>query len=280
MEREALRRPGLTLAIALVVVLGTTALGAGCGDDGGGSDIKSVADLKGKIVGAQKGTTGADYAKDKTDAKTVRTYAEIDDAFNALQAGQVDAVVNDFPVSKYAEQRKKNLKVVETIPTGEKYGLAFAKDAGPLREQANGALAEMKQDGTYEKIYEKWFEQPPPKSILKVEDKGSAPTGGQLETISSGKLTVGSDIPYEPFEFGKAPDYEGFDIDIDNEVAKRLDLDLEVKDTSFDTIFRDLAQGKFDMVSSATTITPEREKEVSFSEPYFPADQSIMVKVK
>jgi ABC-type amino acid transport substrate-binding protein len=109
------------------------------------------------------------------------------------------------------------------------------------------------------------------------DDDNKAATG-DFSTISAGKLKVGSDIPYKPFEFGQAPDYEGYDVDVVNEVAKKLDLDAEFVKTPFDTIFRNLAQGKFDMVASASTITPEREKEVDFSDPYFPADQSLMVK--
>src|SRR5512145_2640704 len=108
------------------------------------------------------------------------------------------------------------------------------------------------------------------------DDGGSS--SGSLNTIEEGKLRVGSDIPYAPFEFGRAPDYEGFDVDIVNEIAKRLDLEAEFVKTPFDPIFRNLAQGRFDMVASASTITPERERTVDFSEPYFPADQSLMVK--
>jgi ABC-type amino acid transport substrate-binding protein len=138
-----------------------------------GSDIKTVADLAGKRVGAQLGTTGADYAKKKTKAETVRTYDLIDDAFKALQAGQVDAVINDFPVSKYAERSKKELVVVDTIPTGEEYGLGFAKKSTVLRDRVNKALQDMKDDDTYTKIYKKWFEVDPPDSIFETSS-GSA----------------------------------------------------------------------------------------------------------
>lgn len=131
-----------------------------------GSDIKTVDDLTGKTVGAQLGTTGADYAKKKTKAESVRTYDLVDDAFKALQAGQVDAVINDFPVSKYAERSKKELAVVQTIATGEEYGLAFAKKSTTLRERVNKALQEMKDDDTYTEIYRKWFEVDPPDSIF------------------------------------------------------------------------------------------------------------------
>ena len=110
------------------------------------------------------------------------------------------------------------------------------------------------------------------------DDGGGSGGGGGLETITEGQLRVGSDIPYAPFEFGREPDYEGFDVDIVNEIAKRLDLEARFVKTPFDPIFRNLAQGRFDMVASAATITPERQRTVAFSDPYFPADQSLMVK--
>ena len=82
-------------------------------------------------------------------------------------------------------------------------------------------------------------------------DDDDSDSGGSSDSISSeliteGTLTVGSDIPFPPFEFGKAPAYEGFDIDMVNAIAKELDLNclciggVDIKDTSFDTIFTDV----------------------------------------
>jgi polar amino acid transport system substrate-binding protein len=92
-----------------------------------------------------------------------------------------------------------------------------------------------------------------------------------------GTLTVGSDIPFPPFEQGNPPDYEGFDIDVINEIGKRIDRTVKIQDTSFDTIFTDLANGKFDAVISAATITADREKTVDFSDPYYEANQALVV---
>ncbi len=95
------------------------------------------------------------------------------------------------------------------------------------------------------------------------------------------KLIVGSDVPYPPFEeFGKSKtEFKGFDIELIEAIAEKIDREVEFKDTSFDTIFRDLAQGKFDAVASATTITDEREETVDFTNPYYlPSAQSIVVK--
>ena len=107
------------------------------------------------------------------------------------------------------------------------------------------------------------------------DDDGTTGAGGGGET-----LTVGSDVPYPPFEeFGKTKtEFKGFDIELVEAVAEKLGRTPEFKDTSFDTIFRDLAQGKFDMVASATTITDEREETVDFTNPYYlPSAQSIVV---
>jgi polar amino acid transport system substrate-binding protein len=100
-------------------------------------------------------------------------------------------------------------------------------------------------------------------------------TGGE----SGGEvLTVGSDIPYPPFEQGKAPNYTGYDVELLEAVAENSGRKAEFQDTSFDTIFLDLARGKFDAVASAATITDEREKTVDFTDPYYLSEQAILVK--
>jgi ABC-type amino acid transport substrate-binding protein len=263
--------------LAVLGVLAASAALAACGDGGG---ISGVADLRGKTVGVQKGTTGADYAKSKADGARIRTYPDTDTAFNALQQGRIDAVINDFPSSQDALKTRKGLKIAATLPTGEVYGLALAKGS-PLLATVNGALATIKQDGTYAEIYRKWFEQDPPASILRSKEaplEESAPPGFFKTKGGRDTLLVGSDIPYTPFEFGDSPDYQGFDVDIVNAIAQDIGLKVRFADTSFDTIFSELAAGEFDMVASAATITPAREKLVDFSEPYFPANQSLVVK--
>jgi ABC-type amino acid transport substrate-binding protein len=106
---------------------------------------------------------------------------------------------------------------------------------------------------------------------------GGGGGGGKYGLITDGVLTIGSDIPYPPFEQGKPPDYKGFDVDLVDEIAKRLDLTPKWVDTAFGTIFPDEQAGKFDMVASASTITNVRAKKVTFSDPYFDAGQSLMV---
>lgn len=132
-----------------------------------GSEVASPEELVGKTVGVQIGGTGEEYVKhDLPDAER-RTYDTVADAFNALAAGQIDAVINDFPSSKYAENEYPTLVVAATIPTEERYGLVYPKESTALRERIDEILREMRADGTYDSIYREWFEADPPADVLK-----------------------------------------------------------------------------------------------------------------
>lgn len=108
------------------------------------------------------------------------------------------------------------------------------------------------------------------------DDDGNG-AAGEPELITEGTLTVGTDAPFPPFEIGRPPDITGYDIDVMNAVAEKLDLTPEYQDTSFDTIFRDVGQGRFDIAAAASTITPPRERTVDFSDPYYEAQQALVV---
>ena len=125
------------------------------------SDIGAVGDIADSTVGVQIGTTGASKAEEFAEAGDItgdiRTFDTIEDAFAALENGQVDAIINDLPVSQdKANKSDGALEIVETIPTEEQYGIAFPTDS-ELTSPVNDALKEIKDDGTYAKIYEKWI---------------------------------------------------------------------------------------------------------------------------
>lgn len=103
-----------------------------------------------------------------------------------------------------------------------------------------------------------------------------------LALVEEGSLTVCSDIPYAPFEFedADAPSgFSGFDIDLMQEMADRLDLELNVLVTGFDAIESGtaLAADTCDVAASAMTITEEREENLDFSDPYYDSLQSLLV---
>jgi ABC-type amino acid transport substrate-binding protein len=131
-----------------------------------GSDIESLDELAGKTVGAQQGTTGLELAKSESGASEVRPYPEGPDAVNALKSGTVEAVIIDAPVAQNAVEKAGGVEIAEKVPTEEKYGIALAKDNTGLLDEINQGLREVIDDGTYAKIYEKWFKLEPPKAIV------------------------------------------------------------------------------------------------------------------
>lgn len=100
----------------------------------------------------------------------------------------------------------------------------------------------------------------------------------ELGLREGGELIVGSNIAYAPFESLEGGDPVGFDIDLMTEVAERLELEVRfVNNPSFDALIPSLQDGQYDAIISAMTITAERAEEIAFSDPYFEADQSLIV---
>ena len=122
------------------------------------NDIKSIDDLTGKRIAAQIGTTGADKANSVKDAKVTLFNTNTESAME-LTNGGVDAVINDSPVIGYylAQGGSEVAKTVGDVMEAEQYGIAVKKDNTKLLEDINKALAELKKDGEYDKIYKTWF---------------------------------------------------------------------------------------------------------------------------
>jgi polar amino acid transport system substrate-binding protein len=112
----------------------------------------------------------------------------------------------------------------------------------------------------------------------------NASEGASLELIKSGTLTVCSDVPYPPmedFDPGSATGFKGFDMDLVKEIADQLGLELEIQDSDFNALKSGLALNakQCDLIASSMSINPERQAAMEFSEPYFDADQSLLVPI-
>jgi polar amino acid transport system substrate-binding protein len=129
-----------------------------------GSGISSLEDLSGKSLAVQEGTTGAIYAEDNAPSDTeIRTFEDLALLTTAVKTGQVDAGINDNGVLYDYVQSNPDTEVATEFNTGEEYGFAVAKDQNDeLLKTINQVLAQAKRDGTYDKIYQKWFPGAPP----------------------------------------------------------------------------------------------------------------------
>ena len=122
------------------------------------STAKSLEDMAGKKIGIQQGTTGETYARDNAPSDTeVIAYQTDAELFQALQAGNIDAVLQDLPVN-LGHTDGDAFTIAATYPTGEAYGLAMKKEGSEkLVEEVNKQLAAMRENGKYTELYDKYF---------------------------------------------------------------------------------------------------------------------------
>jgi polar amino acid transport system substrate-binding protein len=119
-------------------------------------DINGPEDLPGKRVATVKGSTSAEYLRQH--GADIQEYGSVDESFQALQRREAEAVVYDAPVLLYyaAHEGNGKVQVVGSIFRKESYGIVFPSDS-PYRKPVNSALLKLKENGTYDQLYKKWF---------------------------------------------------------------------------------------------------------------------------
>jgi polar amino acid transport system substrate-binding protein len=125
-----------------------------------GSGIKSFEDLKGETLGVQSGTTGKMYAEKQAEPKGVelKDYEDLALELSSVKSGQIPAAINDIPVLLDYVKKNPELEVAAQFETGEQYGFGMKKGTSQeLRRIVNEVLAKARRDGTYDRLYEKWF---------------------------------------------------------------------------------------------------------------------------
>lgn len=123
--------------------------------------IENADGLEGKVVGVQVDTTGQFEVEEIEGVKEIKKYDTILSAFQDLYIGRVDAVVNDEPVNAYIIKDRPEYENTGVIETEDVYGYGIKKENTQLVEALNKALAEIKDEGLYDMIFQKWFGELP-----------------------------------------------------------------------------------------------------------------------
>lgn len=118
---------------------------------------QKITDLSKSRLCAQIGTTGANAAKEISG--NVGTYNTVPEAFMELKSKGCEAVVNDRPVNLYFLATKKDDSYVEIpeLVSGENYGIITNKKNTELLQKLNSGLKKIRENGTFQKIHQKWF---------------------------------------------------------------------------------------------------------------------------
>ena len=191
-------------------------------------------------------------------------------ALMELINGGVDAVVADSPVvlEFLKENPSSNLEAFGDAEfVKEFYGMAMRQDDTEIHKYINDGLKAVQDNGVYDKIFNKYF-----------GDGADYQVAESTNTLGL-TLNVAQDMAYAPFEsINSEGQPEGFDVDLIRAIAAEMGFAVNLINTNWDGIIPSLLAGNSDIIISAMTITEERSKSVTFSNPYFESTQYIAVK--
>lgn len=241
--------------------------------------ISSYSQLKGKTVGVKNGTASQRFLEKIKDKYkfNLKTFDTTDLTYNSLNSGSIDAMMDDQPVIEYAIKQGQNLKI---SMKGEAVGsFAFGVKKGSKYEylvtEFNEALAQMKKDGSLDKIISKWTGSTKATSST---PETTTPAGKKATPVKA-KYTIASDSSFAPFVFQDSNNkYTGIDMDLIKAIAKDQGFTIEITNPGFDAALNAVQSGQADGMIAGMSVTDARKETFDFSEPYYTANAILAVK--
>ncbi|RGO25584.1 amino acid ABC transporter substrate-binding protein [Dorea sp. OM02-2LB] len=158
-------------------------------------------------------------------------------------------------------------KVIDIDLTDEEYAFGVDKNQPELLEQTNTFIQKIKDDGTLDKICDKYFGSGEPEGVESAE----------LDS-SKDQLVVATNAAFEPFEYTKGDTYYGIDMEIASLLAKEFGKELVIQNMDFDAVCLSVSQQKCDIAMAGLTINEERQEYVTFTDSYYKASQRLIVR--
>lgn len=160
----------------------------------------------------------------------------------------------------------KTAKVIEIELTNEEYAFGVDKEQPELLEKANAFIKEIKENGTFDEICNKYFGDgtPTPVTSAKRDD-------------SKEQLVVATNAAFEPFEYTQGDNYLGIDMEIAALFAEYLGQELVIENMDFDAVCLNVGQQKCDIAMAGLTVKEDRKEYVNFTDSYYSASQKLIV---
>lgn len=159
------------------------------------------------------------------------------------------------------------VKIIDVDLTDEQYAFGVDKDQPELLTATNDFIKELKENGTFDEICNKYFGGGEPTAV-----KSAKPDP------SKDQLTIATNASFEPFEYMKGDSYYGIDIEIADALARKLGKELVIQNMEFDAVCLSVGQHKSDIAMAGLTIQEDRKKYVNFSDAYYDAAQRLVVR--
>ena len=243
--------------------------------------ITKYEELSGKTVGVKNGTAAQRFLESIKDKYgfTIKTFDTGDLMNNSLSTGSVNAIMDDKPVIEYAINQGQDLSI---NMDGEAVGsFAFGVKKGSKYEylvtEFNEALAQMKKDGSLDKIINKWTSSS--KTSSQVTSLTSTTSAGQKATPVKSKYVIASDSSFAPFVFQNSSNqYTGIDMDLIKAIAEDQGFEIEITNPGFDAAINAVQSGQADGMIAGMSVTDARKETFDFSDSYYTANTILGVK--
>ena len=165
------------------------------------------------------------------------------------------------------KEKTPAVKVIGYDLTSEQYAFGVDKNQPELLTQVNDIIKEMKSDGTFDAICDKYFSNGTPEAVKSA-----------VLDESKDQLVVATNAEFEPFEYMKGENYYGVDMEMAAYIAKKLGKELVIQNMNFEAVCLSVGQHKCDIAMAGLTISEDRKEYVNFSDPYYEASQRLIVK--
>lgn len=237
---------------------------AGCADKSKvGGDKTNVDDYKNSKVGIMTGSYQSTIIGDFFPDATILEYNNPADMLYALTENKIDITMIDASSYTCALWEGLQISRLDEVAETSSYGIIFPKgQQQELRLQVNEFLAKIKENGTYDKLNEKWFGSKEPTEFHDPE--ALTGTNGTLRVIVNNEL--------KPFGYIKNGKLVGYDVDILTLFAEEYGYRLDITSVPFQSILAGVSGGAYQLGISGLTITEERKETFDFSDTYHNED--------
>ena len=257
---------------------------ASCGSESSSENrkqMKTKADLQGAVIGVQLGTTSDGLATElekKGDGTKVERYNKGADAIQALLQGKIDCMVTDEAPAKAFQRVNPSLQILPETFDASSFAICVAKDHGELKQSINHAIRILKANGVIDSIVNRHLERGIAVAYTPKTSDAKKMGPEALQKLGLKKsLRFATNATFEPFEYYQNGKIVGIDVDVANAIGDVLGVDVEILDMEFDAIITSVQAGKADAGIAGITVTPEREKNIGFTDSYADVRQVIMV---
>ncbi|MGN0506875.1 MAG: transporter substrate-binding domain-containing protein [Lachnospiraceae bacterium] len=160
----------------------------------------------------------------------------------------------------------KTAKVIEIELTNEEYAFGVDKNQPELLTSVNAFIKEIKSNGTFDEICNKYFGDGTPTAVTSA-----------AYDANKDQLVVATNAAFEPFEYTQGDSYYGIDMEIAAALAAYLGKELVIQNMDFDAVCLSVGQQKCDIAMAGLTIKEDRKEYVNFSDSYYSASQKLIV---